>query len=63
MQVCDYMLVYARDKSKWEYKPVYKSREYDKAYSKIITNFEDDYSKWKFDNVKLHLKDQYREKC
>lgn len=58
VQVCDYMLVYARDKSKWEYKPVYKSREYDKAYSKIITNFEDDYSKWKFDNVKSHLKDQ-----
>lgn len=69
VQVCDLILVYAKDKTKWVYKPVYKSRDYDKAYSQFIINYEDDYCEWKFVSVKEVLKkeqcsiDQLIEKC
>lgn len=56
VQVCDLMLTYAKDKTKWVYKPVYKEREYDKAYSQIIINFEDDFEEWKFSSLKDYLK-------
>jgi len=48
VQVCDLVIAYAKDKSKWKFQPVYCEREYDKAYSQFILNFEDGYENWKF---------------
>ena len=56
VQVCDYMLTYAKNKSIWKYKPVYQERSYDKAYSKFIDNYEDNFEKWKFITLKEALK-------
>lgn len=52
VQVCDMMLTYARNKDKWIYFPTYKERDYDKAYSSIIPNIEEDYTKWTFHSLK-----------
>lgn len=46
VQVCDFMLTYAKDKTKWRYHPTYAKRGYDKAYNKYIPNIEDDYRCW-----------------
>lgn len=48
VQICDFMLVYAKDKEKWVYHPVYKERDYDKAYNQFIENIDAPYSEWKF---------------
>jgi adenine-specific DNA-methyltransferase len=56
VQVCDYMLTYAKDKTCWQYQPVYQERSYDKAYSKFIDNFENNYESWKFITLKDALK-------
>lgn len=48
VQICDLMLVYAKDKEKWVYQPVYKERDYDKAYNQFIENIDAPYSEWKF---------------
>lgn len=48
VQVCDLVIVYAKNKSKWKYQPVYCQRDYDKAYNQYIVNFEDNYEDWKF---------------
>ena len=40
VQICDLLLVYAKNKEEWEYKPVYKKREYDKAYNLFLENIE-----------------------
>ena len=52
VQICDLLLVYAKNKEEWEYKPVYKKREYDKAYNLFLENIEDDYKKWKIISLK-----------
>ena len=48
VQICDLMLVYAKDKEKWVYQPVYKERDYDKAYNQFIENIDAPYSEWEF---------------
>lgn len=48
VQICDLLLVYAKDKSKWEYKPVYRERDYDKAYNQFIKNIDSPYQEWQF---------------
>ncbi|OGC23637.1 hypothetical protein A3J90_02550 [candidate division WOR-1 bacterium RIFOXYC2_FULL_37_10] len=57
VQVCDLMLCYAKRKTEWIYKPVYRERGYDKAYSQYINNFEAGYEKWKFVPLKEILKE------
>lgn len=52
VQVCDYVITYAKDKSKWDYKPVYQKRDFDTAYSQFIANFDDDFEKWQFISLK-----------
>ena len=52
VQVCDLMLVYAKDKANWKYKPVYKKREYDKAYNLFIENIDESYEEWKIISLK-----------
>ena len=56
VQVCDYMLTYAKDKTCWQYQQVYQERTYDEAYSKFIDNYEDQYEAWRFINLKDALK-------
>jgi len=56
VQVSDYMLTYAKDKSKWVYHPVYAKRDYDKAYNKYIVNFDETFEKWEFCSLKAVLK-------
>ena len=55
VQVCDLMIAYAKDKSRWKYHPVYKERDYDKAYNQIILNYEDNYENWKYSSLKDYL--------
>lgn len=52
VQICDLLLVYAKNKDKWEYKPVYRKREYDKAYNLFLENIENDYKSWKIISLK-----------
>ena len=52
VQVCDLMLTYTKKKEKWIYKPVYRARDYDKAYSQFIENFDSGYENWKFISLK-----------
>jgi adenine-specific DNA-methyltransferase len=56
VQVCDYMLVYAKNKDKWIYNPVYKERDFDKAYSQFISNYESPFEEWKFITLKEAFK-------
>jgi adenine-specific DNA-methyltransferase len=60
VQVSDYMLTYAKDKSKWIYHPVYAQRDYDKAYNKYIVNFDCPFQEWHFCSLKEILK---KRKC
>lgn len=55
VQVADLMLVYAKDKEKWTYQPVYREREFDEAYSKFIINYDDYYENWQFITLKEAL--------
>ena len=56
VQVCDLMLCYAKSKENWIYKPVYQERDYDKAYSQFIENYESGFENWKFVSLKEILK-------
>ena len=56
INVCDYVLLYAKDRTRWNYRMQYTEREYDTAYSLFIENFEEGYSKWKFTTVNEALK-------
>ena len=60
VQVSDYMLTYAKDKSKWVYHPVYAKRDYDKAYNKFIVNYDSSYEDWTFCSLKDEMR---RRKC
>ena len=55
VQVCDLMLVYAKNKENWVYKPAYKERDYDKAYSQYIEDYDSGFEKWSFTPLKLAL--------
>lgn len=52
VQICDLLLVYAKNKELWKYKPVYRKREYDKAYNLFLENIEDDYHNWRIVPIK-----------
>lgn len=55
VQVCDLMIAYAKDKSSWKYHPVYKERDYDKAYNQIILNYEENCENWEFTPLKDYV--------
>ena len=52
VQVCDLMLTYAKRKENWLYQPVYRERDFDKAYSQFIENFDEGYENWSFITLK-----------
>ena len=58
VQVCDMMLTYAKDKEKWVYHPVYKERDFDKAYSSVIPNIDSPYQNWTFLSLKEFLNEK-----
>lgn len=43
----EYILLYSKNKAKYEYKISYVRSEYDSGYSQLILNIDADYSKWK----------------
>jgi len=47
----EYILLYAKNKDKWQYIPQYVECRYDSNYNKIITNKHDDYKKWNIRNL------------
>ena len=50
VNVTEYVHIYAKDKSEWNYKPTYVSRvDYDWAYSVRLVNHLDSFSKWHFE--------------
>ena len=58
VQVCDYMLTYAKNKEQWVYHPVYAPRAYDKAYNKYIVNWDEPYQKWEIAPIKKLLSER-----
>lgn len=58
VQICDLLLVYAKNKEAWIYRPVYRKRDYDKAYNLFLDNIEEDYHNWRI----IPLKDAMAQK-
>ncbi len=56
VQVCDYLLCYAKNKQHWNYKPQYTERDYDKAYNQYIANYDKGVEHWRFIPLKSFLK-------
>lgn len=48
----NFIVYYAKDKSKWKNYKVYVPTKRDDRYSKFIDNYEDDFSDWRLVNVK-----------
>ena len=44
----NFLLIYAKDKKKWNPNRVFTARDRDKRYSQFIKNMDGDYSNWKF---------------
>ncbi len=51
----NYILFYAKDKFKATINKVFIEKDYDKAYSKVVLNKNEDYSKWLFSTIKDEL--------
>jgi adenine-specific DNA-methyltransferase len=47
----EYILIYAKDKAKWVYKPQYIKCDYDPMYSSYIENIDEPYQKWKISKL------------
>ena len=47
----NYLLIYAKDRFTQPLRKVYREKEYDTAYSKVLLNRKDDYSKWKWESI------------
>lgn len=47
----NFIIVYAKDKRKWNPNRVFTKCERDKRYSKYILNIDEDFSKWKFSTL------------
>ena len=54
--VTDFLIGYAKDKRKWKYKIIYIAREYDKAYSQFIENYNEGFKHWRFISIKNAMK-------
>lgn len=48
----EYILLYAKDKSKYKYETIYVSSDYDSGYNKFIENIESSPEKWKIFDLK-----------
>ncbi len=57
VQVADYVLVFAKNRSTFNYKPQYVSRDYDTAYNTYIKNYDDGPHAWQFESLQKALKE------
>lgn len=48
----NFLLIYAKDRSKALIKKIYIKKDYDKAYSKVFTNMEGSYKNWEWTSIK-----------
>ncbi len=51
----NYILLYAKNRYKANINKVFIEKDYDKAYSKVILNKDDDYEQWNFSTIKEEL--------
>ncbi len=58
VSVTEYILFYAKDRNKFDFRPVYVPVEYDSNYGLIITNIESPAEKWKIESIDSFI---YRE--
>ncbi|HIH70196.1 MAG TPA: site-specific DNA-methyltransferase [Methermicoccus shengliensis] len=56
INVTDYIIGYAKNKRMWKYHIQYVPRDYDKAYSLFIENYDEGVDKWKFIPISEALK-------
>lgn len=56
VQVADYIIAYAKNKSSWTYKTQYTERSFDKAYNKFIDNYQAGPEGWKIITLNAALK-------
>lgn len=50
-ETAEYILSFAKDKSKWKYNPQYVRSDYDTNYNLYISNKHEHFSKWKIENI------------
>ena len=50
-ETAEYILSFAKDKSKWKYNPQYVRSNYDTNYNLYISNKHEHFSKWKIENI------------
>jgi len=51
----EYVLLYARDRSEWEYRPQYVAAEYDRNYNKVIPNRESKPEAWNIQSLRDYV--------
>lgn len=50
-ETAEYILSFAKDKSKWKYNPQYVRSDYDTNYNLYISNKHEHFSKWEIENI------------
>ena len=50
-ETAEYILSFAKDKSKWKYNPQYVRSDYDTNYNFYISNKHEHFSKWEIENI------------
>ncbi|HFU4227188.1 TPA: DNA methyltransferase [Streptococcus suis] len=54
-ETAEYILSFAKDKSKWKYNPQYIRSDYDANYNLYISNKHEHFSKWEIENIGEYL--------
>ncbi len=58
VNVADYILIYAKDRSQWKYIQQYAPRAYDSAYNLFIDHFDEGHETWKFRPLQEVIKEK-----
>ena len=58
VNAADYILIYAKDRSQWQYIQQYVSRDYDTAYNLFIDRFDEGHEFWEFQSLQKILKEK-----
>lgn len=59
VSICSYVMLYAKDKSRWKNNRVYRARERDSRYGKFILNRNDEISEWQAVSLTQALERHY----
>lgn len=57
-ETAEYILSFAKDKSKWKYNPQFVRSDYDSNYNQYVVNKEDNFADWKIENIGEHVAKQ-----